>query len=73
MQVSYISPFPAEEVKREIENSDEVILIENNATGLLGDIIAEQTGKIINKKVLKYDGRPFTSEEIVERVNKVVK
>ncbi len=73
LQVSYISPFPAEEVKREIENSDEVILIENNATGLLGDIIAEQTGKIINKKVLKYDGRPFTSEEIVERVNKVVK
>ncbi len=73
LQVSYISPFPAEEVKREIEDSDEVILIENNATGLLGDIIAEQTGKIINKKVLKYDGRPFTSEEIVEKVREAIK
>ncbi|MCK4730471.1 MAG: 2-oxoacid:acceptor oxidoreductase subunit alpha [Candidatus Aenigmarchaeota archaeon] len=73
LQVSYISPFPMEEVKREIENSDEVVLVENNATGLLGDIIAEQTGNIINKKVLKYDGRPFTSNEIVEKVNGAVK
>ena len=73
LQVSYISPFPAEKVKREIENSNEVVLIENNATGLLGDIIAEQTGKIINKKILKYDGRPFTPGEIVERVNEAIK
>lgn len=73
LQVSYISPFPKEEVKREIESSDKVILIENNATGLLGDIITEQTGKIINKKILKYDARPFTSSDIVEKVKEVLK
>ena len=73
LQITYISPFPTEEVKREIENSDEVVLVENNATGLLGEIIAEQTGKIISKKVLKYDGRPFTSKEVVEKVSEVIK
>lgn len=73
LQISYICPFPKEIVKKEIENSENIILIENNTTGLLGDIIAEQTGKIIEKKILKYDARPFTSEEIVEGVKKVVK
>ncbi len=73
LQISYICPFPTEIVKKEIENSDEIILIENNVTGLLGDIIAEQTGKIIEKKILKYDARPLTSEEIVMKVEKVLK
>ncbi len=73
LQISYICPFPKEIVKKEIENSNEIILIENNATGLLGDIIAEQTGKIIEKKILKYDSRVFTSEEIINEVGKVLK
>ncbi|RLJ05604.1 MAG: hypothetical protein DRP14_01575 [Candidatus Aenigmatarchaeota archaeon] len=73
LQISYLSPFPTEFVKKEIENSEELILIENNATGLLGDVIAEQTGKIIEKKILKYDARPFTSEDIIVKVKKILK
>ena len=73
LQISYICPFPKEIVKKEIENSEKVILIENNATGLLGDIITEQTGKIIEKKILKYDARAFTSKEIIDEVKKVGK
>lgn len=68
LQVIYLSPFPAEEVKKEIENSKEVILVENNVTGLLGDVIAEQTGVRIENKILKYDARPFTAGEIVNRL-----
>lgn len=70
LQISYISPFPKKIVKREIEKSKKVILVENNVTGLLGDIIAEQTGYIIKNKVLKYDARPFVSEFIVNKIKR---
>ena len=70
LQISYISPFPSEQVKKEIEKSSKVILVENNATGLMGDVIAEQTGKIVKNKVLKYNSRPFTSDDIIEGVKK---
>lgn len=70
LQISYISPFPKKIVKREIEKSKKVILVENNVTGLLGDIIAEQTGHIIKNKVLKYDARPFVSEFIVNKIKR---
>lgn len=70
MQIVYLSPFPAKQVKEEIEKSKNVILVENNVTGLLGDVIVEQTGIKIDKKILKYDARPFSAEEIVEAVKK---
>jgi 2-oxoglutarate ferredoxin oxidoreductase subunit alpha len=70
LQISYITPFPRDIVKKEIEKSDKVILIENSVTGLLGDIITEQTGLSVSKKVLKYDGRPFTADYIIRELKK---
>ena len=70
LQISYIAPFPKEEVLKEIKKSKRVVLVENNATGLLGDVIAEQTGRIIKDKVLKYDGRPFTPEILIGEIKK---
>ncbi len=71
LQVSYLSPFPKEAVRKEIEKSNKVILVENNATGLLGDVITEQTGIFIKDKILKYDARPFTPDELAEKVKKI--
>lgn len=68
LQISYIVPFPKKEVIREIENSKKVVLVENNATGLLGDIIAEQTGHIIENKILKYNARPFVPSDIINKL-----
>lgn len=73
MQISYLAPFPTRTVRRELESAHQTILIENNLTGLLGDIIAEQTGFIIERKVLKYDGRPFTPSFIVSKVKRLIK
>jgi len=71
LQVSYIKPFPKNLVSREIKKSNKIILVENNATGLLGDIIAEQTGHIIKNKVLKYDARPFVIQDIVSSIKRI--
>lgn len=70
LQVSYFSPFPKNEVAKEIKKSKNVILIENSATGLLADVIAEQTGLMIKNKILKYDGRPFVPEDIIKSIKK---
>lgn len=71
LQISYINPFPKALVKREIEKSKKVVLVENNATGLLGDIVAEQTGHIIEKRVLQYNARPFVPETIINKIKKL--
>jgi 2-oxoglutarate ferredoxin oxidoreductase subunit alpha len=66
MQISYLSPFPTDRVSEEIRKAEEVFLIENNATGLLGRIIRENTGLKIDRTILKFDGRPFLAEEIID-------
>jgi len=70
MQIVYLRPFPVDQVEKELNQAKKVILVENNATGLLGQILREQTGYFIKEKILKYDGRPFTSEEIVKGVKR---
>lgn len=70
LQISYLKPFPKEAVAREIKKSRKVILVENSATGALAERIAEQTGLLIKNKILKYDGRPFVPEDIINKVKK---
>ncbi len=74
LQVLYIKPL-SDEIKEYIEKSKNVILVENNITGQLGRLIREKTGIKIEEKnrILKYDGRPFTSDELKEEIKKRLK
>ena len=73
LQVLYLEPFP-KKIKKEIDGKN-IILIENTATGQLGKLIAEKTGIIIEdkNKILRYDGRPFCSDELKEEIEKRMK
>lgn len=73
LQVVFISPFPAEKVGQVIRNAKKTILVENNKTVQLGGIIRENTGIEIKNKILKYDGRPFSPEEIYREIKKIAK
>jgi 2-oxoglutarate ferredoxin oxidoreductase subunit alpha len=42
------------------------VLVENNQTGQFGRLLRGETGIEIKEKLLKYDGRSFWSEEIIE-------
>lgn len=70
LQVLYMKPL-SDEIKKEIEKADKVILIENNVTGQLGRLIREKTGISIKNRILKYDGRPFYSDELKEEILKI--
>jgi 2-oxoglutarate/2-oxoacid ferredoxin oxidoreductase subunit alpha len=68
LQVLYLEPF-SKKIKKEIEGKN-IILIENTATGQLGNLIAEKTGIIIpdSNKILRYDGRPFFEDELKREI-----
>jgi 2-oxoglutarate/2-oxoacid ferredoxin oxidoreductase subunit alpha len=72
LQVRLMRPFPTFEVEGLLREAKRVILIEANYTAQLGALIREQTGVAIDHRVLKYDGRPFSRNEIVEGVRRAV-
>ena len=41
-------------------------MVEQNSTAQLGQLIKEQVGFSFSEAILKYDGRPFYPNEIVE-------
>jgi len=73
MQIMYIDPFP-EHMKQELEGKN-IILVENNATGPLADLLAEKTGIFIpeENKILRYDGRPFLADELNKEIGMRIK
>jgi 2-oxoglutarate ferredoxin oxidoreductase subunit alpha len=71
LQILYLSPFPKEIVERELKKAKNVLIIENNAFGQLGNLLKENVGIELNE-ILKYDGRPFTSEEITFNVRRLI-
>ncbi|MDP2683427.1 MAG: 2-oxoacid:acceptor oxidoreductase subunit alpha [bacterium] len=68
LQIKYISPFPIDTVKQVFKKAKKVAIIECNKTGQLAGWLREQTGLAPDYKILKYDGRPFFIDEIVETI-----
>ena len=73
LQLTYLSPFPSEFVKKILEKSRKAIVVENNQTGQLAGLIREKTGIEVDLKVLKYDGRPFFPEELGDELKSSLK
>ncbi|BDZ67546.1 2-oxoacid:acceptor oxidoreductase subunit alpha [Methanobacterium ferruginis] len=53
-----------------LERAEDVIIFENNAQGQLANLIKLETGLEIQEKVLKYNGMPFSVEEVEENLKK---
>ena len=62
-QIRLVHPFPTDELQPLIDRAKKVVVVENNATGQLANIIKMNVNcKLEN--VLKYDGNPFLPSEI---------
>lgn len=72
IQVLYLEPFP-KKIKEELEMAEKIILVENNSTGQLGELISKKTGIFIEDKILKYDGRAFFCDELREEIRRRLK
>ena len=68
LQIRLLRPFPATVVRETLSRAKRAVLVEENYMGQLGMLIAEQTGIKLERMALKYDGRPFSQDEVVEAV-----
>lgn len=66
-----LSPFPDRQFSEACAGVGRLIAVEENATGQLVSLVKEH-GRIVDDTLLKYDGRPFTPEELKARVQEVL-
>jgi 2-oxoglutarate ferredoxin oxidoreductase subunit alpha len=66
-----VSPFPAEPLRKALEGAGMVIAVEENTTAQLATL-AGQHGIFCQKKILRYDGRPFTPQLLREKIREML-
>ena len=71
IQILYVDPFPSEDLWRELIGKN-LILVENNSTCQLGQLLKEKTGFNVplKNRILRYDGRPFLRDELEIEIKK---
>ncbi len=68
LHLSWLWPFPQPQVSKFITACDRLVVVENNFTGQLANLITQQTGNAKLERLNKFDGRPFYPHEIVNYV-----
>ena len=68
---TYLYPFEQDIVEKYIDKSRKNIVVENNKTSQLSKLINMNTGYRIKNKILKYSGRQFLPEEIINGIEKI--
>jgi 2-oxoglutarate ferredoxin oxidoreductase subunit alpha len=54
-----------------LRTSRQVVVVENNFTGQMANLIRQQTG-IECSKVVKYNGAPFSPKELYQRLKELI-
>ncbi len=57
------------EIKKYLTTAKRAVVIENNYSGQFANLIKLETGYEVKNRINKYDGLPFSVEDIVEKLN----
>ena len=68
LHFSEVFPFPSGDFLKNIKGHAKVFAVEQNYTGQFADLFSFETGVQVFHKILRYDGRPFSSRDIVTQV-----
>ncbi|MFA6214833.1 MAG: 2-oxoacid:acceptor oxidoreductase subunit alpha [Candidatus Micrarchaeia archaeon] len=68
MHICYASPFPVSAVTSALRRAKDAVIFEGNSEAQMRSLILEKTGFYIKRAYLRYDGRPFTPEEMAAHV-----
>lgn len=69
LHYEYLYPLKTSKLLEVASNFKKVVLIENNYAGQLGELIKKECGYEFTDKLLKYNGRPFFIEDILDYLN----
>lgn len=72
IQPVVLNPFPARQFRDALDGIKRLIAVENNATGQLVRLIGSY-GLKVHDTILKYDGRPFSLDELEAGIRGVLK
>ena len=70
LHFSQIWPLVSEQFMDYLQGAREVVSLEGNATGQLAGLIRRESGFLIEKQILRYDGLPITPEYILRELTK---
>src|SRR5205807_5938555 len=65
LQCRLMRPFPAQAIGDILRKAKKIVSIEENYSGQLAQLVQEQTGVMIDQRINKFDGRPFSEDEVV--------
>ncbi|WP_139193112.1 2-oxoacid:acceptor oxidoreductase subunit alpha [Anaerobacillus alkalilacustris] len=71
-QIRLVHPFPVDELRPLINNAKKVVVVENNATGQLSNIIKMNMCNCNLENILKYDGNPFLPSDIYNQCKELL-
>jgi len=60
-----------EETINHLKKAKTTVIFENNATSQFASLIKLETGFDIENKILKYNGMPFSVEEVINKINSI--
>jgi 2-oxoglutarate ferredoxin oxidoreductase subunit alpha len=71
VQVRMPHPLPARRITEILQNAGTSTAVEMNFSGQLADIIREKTGILMDYRVVKYNGRPMTTTEVLDALRQI--
>ena len=72
LHYTYLFPLKTDLLLDFVSKNSNVIYIEGSATGQLADLITKETRLDTSNRMLKWNGRPFYLEEILDKVNTII-
>jgi 2-oxoglutarate ferredoxin oxidoreductase subunit alpha len=71
IQPIILSPFPADQLKQAISGVTKLIAVEENATAQLATL-AGQYGIVPDERILRFDGRPLSPDDLLVKIKEVI-
>ena len=71
IQLRLINPFPTEYVTGVLSKAKKIVGVEQNYSGQLIGIVRERTCIPVEQMVVKYNGRPMSSEELYDAIKMI--
>jgi len=72
VQVRLMSPFPARRIRELLQGAGTIVAVEQNYSAQLSRLVQEFACIEVARRVVKYDGRPFSEDEAAEGIRRAL-